>query len=110
MWLMLQQPTPDDYVIATNESHTVKDFIERAFAEIGVFIRWEGTGVEEKGYDNSSGALLVQVDPKYFRQTEVDHLRGDYTKAKQVLNWAPSITFKDLVARMVKNDILLQVV
>lgn len=106
MWQMLQPEHPEDFVIATGNSHTVKEFIELAFSQIGVEIRWEGTGVEEKGYDSSSGALLVQVDPKFFRQTEVHHLRGDASKAKERLGWNPSIGFHDLVKCMVQHDIL----
>lgn len=105
MWRMLQQTTPDDFVIATGESHTVKDFIEAAFAEIGVRLRWEGTGIEEKGYDENTNDLLVCVDPKYFRQTEVHHLRGDPTRAKNLLGWTPRVCFHDLVRRMVRYDI-----
>lgn len=105
MWRMLQQEHPDDFVVATGESHTVKEFIESAFGEIGVALRWEGVGIEEKGYDASSGSLLVQVDPKFFRQTEVHHLRGDPSKALSQLGWSPTVKFGDLVKRMVKYDI-----
>jgi GDPmannose 4,6-dehydratase len=106
MWQMLQPEHPDDYVIATGESYTVKEFIEEAFGQIGVKIAWEGTGIEEKGYDTSTGNLLVRVDPKFFRQTEVHHLRGNASKARERLGWQPSICFKDLVHRMVQYDIL----
>lgn len=106
MWKMLQQEHPDDFVVATGESHTVKEFIEAAFGEIGVELRWEGVGVEEKGYDANTGSLLVRVDPKFFRMTEVHHLRGDPSKAKALMGWYPRITFHDLVKRMVKHDIL----
>lgn len=106
MWRMLQLEHPEDFVIATGKSHTVKDFIELAFSQIGVKLHWEGMGVEEKGYDSSSGQLLVQVDPKFFRQTEVNHLCGDASKARDHLGWVPKIDFENLVERMVKHDIL----
>lgn len=108
MWRMLQQPIADDFVIATGESHTVKEFIEVAFGEIGVRLRWEGVGVEEKGYNSTTNALLVCVDPKYFRQTEVNHLRGDPSHAKNILGWTPRVAFSDLVKRMVQYDIQCQ--
>lgn len=106
MWKMLQQPRPDDFVIATGKSHTVKDFIELAFKEIGVYIRWEGIGVEEKGYDVATNELLVCIDPKFFRQTEVHELCGDPSKAAHDLEWHPNVNFPQLVHRMVMHDIV----
>lgn len=103
MWLMLQQDTADDYVIATGEQYSVRDFIDAAAAEMGMQINWEGRGVEEKGYDRD-GRCIVQVDPRYFRPAEVDTLLGDPSKAMQNLGWSPRIHFKDLVAEMVRED------
>jgi GDPmannose 4,6-dehydratase len=105
MWRMLQYDIPDDFVIGTGESHTVKEFVEAAFSAINIRIRWEGSDENEKGYDAISGALLVQVDPKYYRLTEVNHLCGDITKARTVLHWEPRMTFAKLVRRMVQYDI-----
>jgi GDPmannose 4,6-dehydratase len=87
MWRMLQQDKPSDYVLATNETHTVREFVELSFAEIGIKIEWKGSGVNEKGYDKKTGCLLVDVDPRYFRPTEVELLLGDGTKAEQELGW-----------------------
>ena len=105
MWLLLQQDEPDDFVIATGEQHTVRDFTEKAFAENGMTIRWEGTGVDEKGYDAATGKLLVSVNPKWFRPTDVDNLWGDPTKAKTVLGWNPQKTsYEELVRIMARHD------
>lgn len=104
MWRMLQQETPGDYVLATNETHTVREFVEIAFAEVGVNIRWEGEGVDEKGYDSKSGRLLVDVNPRYFRPAEVEFLWGDSTKAEQELGWKRKVSFKELVSMMVDDD------
>ncbi len=105
MWLILQQETPDDFVIATGEQHTVRDFTEKAFADNGITIRWEGTGIDEKGYDAATGKLLVSVNPQWFRPTDVDNLWGDPTKAKTVLGWNPqSTTYEQLVEIMAKHD------
>ena len=105
MWLMLQQDKPDDFVIATGETHMVREFVELAFAEVGIRIEWKGEGVDEKGIDASNGRILVEVSPAYFRPTEVDLLLGDPTKAKTVLGWNPTKTsFKDLVKIMVASD------
>ena len=98
MWLMLQQPEPDDYVLATGETHTVREFVERAFAEVGTKIEWRGTGVAEKGYDGG-GNVIVEIDPRYFRPTEVDLLIGDPSKAHKHLGWHHKIGFHDLVSR-----------
>lgn len=104
MWKMLQQERPDDYVVATGSSYTVKHFVETAFGHVGVPLRWEGSGTDEKGYHATTGQLLVAVDARYFRPTEVDSLRGDATKARTNLGWLPSISFEELVRRMVTHD------
>lgn len=106
MWLMLQHDTPEDFVIATGEQHSVREFTERAFHEIGIDLRWEGEGVEERGIDTATGRILVEVDPKYFRPAEVETLLGDPTKAKELLGWNPSKTsFEELVRIMVRHDV-----
>lgn len=103
--MMLQHDTPDDFVIATGEQHTVRDFTERAFAANGMQIRWEGTGVDEKGYDARTGKLLVSVNPQWFRPTDVNNLWGDPTKAKTVLGWNPQkTTYARLVQIMAEHD------
>jgi GDPmannose 4,6-dehydratase len=107
MWRMLQQPTPDDYVLATGESHTVRDFAERAFRYIGVEIGWRAEGVDEEGFDTKSGETRVRIDPRLYRPTEVDHLVGDATKARTALGWEAKVTFDELVARMMKHDLSL---
>ena len=105
MWLILQQDTPDDFVIATGEQHTVRDFTEKAFAANGIKLRWEGTGIEEKGYDEETGKMLVCVNEKWYRPTDVDNLWGDPTKAKTVLGWNPQKTsYEQLVEIMAKHD------
>ena len=105
MWLMLQHHTPDDFVIATGEQHTVRDFTEKAFAANGMNIRWEGTGLEEKGYDSETGKLLVSVNPAWFRPTDVNNLWGDPTKARTVLGWNPQkTTYPQLVKLMAEHD------
>ena len=105
MWLILQQDKPEDFVIATGEQHTVRDFTEKAFAANGIEIRWEGTGLEEKGYDKSTGKMLVCVNPAWFRPTDVDNLWGDPTKAKTVLGWNPQKTgYEELVRIMAEHD------
>lgn len=106
MWLMLQQDQPDDYVMATGESHTVREFVEQAFAEIGVTIGWRGRGLEEKGVDKKTNRILVEIDPRYFRPTEVDHLLGDPAKAEARLGWKAKIQFKELVNEMMQADML----
>lgn len=105
MWLMLQQEQPDDFVIATGETHAVRTFVELAFREVGINIRWQGQGVDEKGINTATGDVLVEVDPRYFRPTEVDLLLGDATKAKRILGWEPKTTLAELCAMMVKADI-----
>jgi len=105
MWRMLQQDKPDDYVLATGESHSVRDFAELAFAEIGRKIAWEGKGFDEIGRDAATGQILVRIDPARFRPAEVDELRGDPSKARRLLGWQPVTTFRDLVAEMVAADL-----
>lgn len=104
MWMMLQQDKPDDFVVATGETHTVKEFIEKAFICVGIEIEWHGSGVDEKGHDTKTGKVLVEIDPKYFRPTEVEHLLGDPTKAKEKLGWEPEVKFDELVKIMVEAD------
>jgi len=103
-WLMLQQPEPEDFVIATGEQHSVRDFVNAVCKELGIKITWRGAGLKEKGYD-SKGKCIVAVDPRYFRPTEVDSLLGDATKAMKKLGWTPKVTFKQLVAEMVSEDL-----
>jgi len=118
MWLMLQQKKPDDYVVATGESHSVREFVELAFREMGAEIRWKGKGIREKGIiseirdqrSESKGApragdVVVEVDPRYFRPTEVDELLGDASKARKVLGWEPKISFEEMISTMVKSDL-----
>jgi len=105
MWLMLQQDAPDDYVIATNETRTVRELCEMAFSHVGIELVWRGKGIDEKGYDRKTNRLLVEVDPKYFRPTEVDVLQGDYSKARQKLGWRPRVTFNEVVRMMVQHDL-----
>jgi GDPmannose 4,6-dehydratase len=105
MWMMLQQEEADDYVLASGESHSVREFVERAFAEVGRTIAWRGTGVEETGVDERSGQVLVAIDPRYFRPTEVQYLLGDASKAHQRLGWRHKTSFPDLVKEMVAADL-----
>jgi len=105
MWRMLQQDKGDDYVLATGESHSVREFVERAFACVGRTLAWRGTGVDETGVDDRDGTVLVRIDPRYFRPTEVPHLRGDPTKARTVLGWRHEIGFDALVGEMVEADL-----
>jgi GDPmannose 4,6-dehydratase len=105
MWLMLQQPQPDDYVLATGEAHSVREFVELAFTEVGIDIIWQGAGGTEQGVCRNSGRMLVQVDPRYFRPTEVDILLGDPAKARARLGWAHRVGFRDLVREMVASDL-----
>eukprot|EP00899_Mesostigma_viride_P005224 jgi/Mesvir1/14702/Mv05358-RA.1 len=109
MWLMLQVDKPDDYVIATGECHTVREFVVAAFRAAGIEIRWEGEhgSVDETGVDASNGHVIVRIDPKYFRPTEVDLLIGDSSKARSLLGWQPSVTFDGLVKEMIAEDIKL---
>ena len=105
MWMILQHPVPEDFVIATGEMHTVREFCTLAFAQAGIEIRWEGTGVDEKGIDVATGKVLVEIDPKYFRPAEVEQLLGDPTKARTLLGWNPTKTsFRELIRIMVEHD------
>ena len=104
-WLMLQQDHPEDFVIATGEQHSVRDFVNAAALELGIALRWEGEGLEEKGINQATDRCIVAVDPRYFRPTEVETLLGDPSKAKEKLGWVPKITFKELVSEMVREDL-----
>jgi len=104
-WLILQQPQPEDFVIATGEQHSVRDFLARAAAELGIKVEWRGGGLEEQGVDSGTGRVLVRIDPRYFRPTEVDALLGDATKARTKLGWKPQISFASLVREMVAEDL-----
>jgi GDPmannose 4,6-dehydratase len=105
MWSILQQSEPGDYVLATGEAHSVREFVEKAFATVGTRIEWRGEGVDEKGFDAGSGRVLVEIDPRYFRPAEVDVLVGDATKARTKLGWRHTISFDELVAEMVEADL-----
>lgn len=105
MWMILQQEKADDFVLATGETHTVRSFVENAFAEVGKTIEWTGEGVNERGIDTATGKEVVEVDPSYFRPTEVDLLLGDPSKARDVLGWEPKIRFEQLVREMVREDL-----
>jgi GDPmannose 4,6-dehydratase len=105
MWLMLQQKQPGDYVLATGEAHSVREFVERAFAHVGRTIEWRGQDVAEVGIDTKTGKVLVRVDPRYFRPNEVHELVGDASKARTMLGWTPKTTFAELVAEMVDSDL-----
>ncbi|HKO01229.1 MAG TPA: GDP-mannose 4,6-dehydratase [Thermoanaerobaculia bacterium] len=107
MWLMLQQDQADDYVVATGETHTVREFCELAFARAGMPLEWRGEGIEEKGVDAKTGRTLIEVDPRYFRPTEVDLLLGDASKAQRQLGWTPQTSFRQLVDLMVDADLAL---
>jgi GDPmannose 4,6-dehydratase len=106
MWLMLQQPAPDDYVIATGQQHSVRELIELAAAKMDIRITWKGRGVDEKGIDAATKKAIVSIDPRYFRPTEVDTLLGDATKARKKLGWEPRISFDDLITEMVTADLM----
>jgi GDPmannose 4,6-dehydratase len=105
MWLMLQQEQPDDYVVATNETRTVREFAEKAFAKVGMFIEWQGQGETEVGIDTVTGKVVIRVNPAFFRPAEVEILIGDPTKAEKKLGWKRQISFDELVERMVKHDL-----
>ncbi len=107
MWMMLQQDEPDDYVLATQEQHSVREFVELAFEYCGIELDWQGSGVDEQGTDKSTGRVLVDVNPKYFRPAEVDNLMGDFTKARTQLGWSPKTPLKELVKMMVEHDLEL---
>ena len=105
MWLIMQAAVPDDFVVSTGETHSVREFIECAFAETGVAVEWRGAGTDEIGIDGATGRVLVRVDPRYFRPAEVDLLLGDSSKARRVLGWEPTVGFRDLVRMMVRADL-----
>ena len=107
MWLMLQQDEPEDYVIATNETRTVREFVEAAFAQAGIRLQWQGTGVDETGIDQATGKTLVKVNKDFFRPAEVYQLLGNPAKAEEQLGWKREISFAELVSRMVSNDLAL---
>ncbi len=105
MWMILQQRKPDDFVLATGKTYSVREFVEIAFNEVGIKIKWEGKGINEVGKDQKTQKILIRVDKKYFRPTEVDILHGDYTKAKENLGWNPKISFQELVKEMIKSEL-----
>lgn len=107
MWLMLQQETPEDYVVATNETRTVREFVEKAFEKVGVTVQWSGTGVDETGRDAATGKVIVKVNKEFFRPAEVDILLGDPARAESKLGWKREISFDELVGRMVDTDMEL---
>ena len=105
MWLMLQQPKPDDYIIATGKQHSVREFCELAFKELGINLEWQGEGLNEKGVDKKTNKVIIEVDSKYFRPAEVESLLGDSTKAREKLGWKPKISFEELIKEMVSSDL-----
>jgi GDPmannose 4,6-dehydratase len=107
MWLMLQQTEPDDYVVATGETRSVRDFAEKVFARLNMPLEWQGAGVNEKGIDTKTGRIVIEVDPKYFRPAEVELLLGDATKAQVQMGWTPKTDLDGLVAMMTDSDLVL---
>ncbi|MCB0851296.1 MAG: GDP-mannose 4,6-dehydratase, partial [Bacteroidetes bacterium] len=105
MWLMLQQETADDYVLATGETHSVREFVELAFGEVGIALDWTGKGVDEKGINKATGEVIVEVDPRYFRPAEVELLIGDPTKAREELGWEAKVDLDEMVKIMMENDL-----
>lgn len=105
MWLMLQHDTPDDFILATNETHSVREFVEQSATHLGFDLVWQGTGADEKGIDKKTGKTIIEIDPKYFRPAEVDVLLGDYSKAKNAFGWEPKIKFAELVTLMTDADL-----
>ena len=105
MWLMLQREKPEDFVIASGDTHSVREFVEKAFRRVGIKINWKGEGIDEKGIDSKTGKILVEVDPKFFRLAEVDMLLGDASKARKKLGWEPKVKFDELVSIMVDHDL-----
>lgn len=105
MWMMLQQDQPDDYVLATNETHTVREFVEVCAKSLGFNLEWRGSGLEEEGIDNNTGKTIIKIDPNYFRPAEVDLLIGDYSKAERIMGWKPKVTFDALAKLMVEHDL-----
>jgi GDPmannose 4,6-dehydratase len=106
MWLMLQQEAPVDLVIATGKQYSVRDFVDKASGELGFDIEWTGVGLEEKGIDQKSGRVLIEVDERYFRPTEVESLLGDASKAREILGWSPKTSFNELVKEMCASDLI----
>jgi len=106
-WLMLQQDHPEDFVIATGVQYSVRDFVNKAAKAVDIEMEWKGEGVDEKGYNKATGECIVEVDPRYFRPTEVETLLGDPTKAKEKLGWVPKITLDEMVAEMVEHDLMI---
>jgi len=104
MWLMLQQDEPEEFVIATGETHSVREFCDEAFKEVGISLEWKGSGIDEKGIDRDTGKVVIEVDPRYFRPTDVEILIGDATKAREKLGWTPRVTFHELVRIMARAD------
>lgn len=102
---MLQQDKPDDYVLATNETHTVREFVDAAFKELGITVKWEGKGIDEKGYDSETGRLLVDINPEFYRPAEVEFLWGNPSKAEHALGWKRKVNFEGLVAMMMDHDL-----
>ena len=107
MWLILQQDKPNDYVIASHETHTVREFVERAFRCVEIDIKWQGSGTDEVGIDSATGKVIVKINPKFYRPAEVDLLLGNPAKAETELGWVRKVSFPELVERMVKNDLEL---
>ena len=107
MWLMMQHDTPEDFVLATGKKVSVRRFVEMSFSEVGIQLRWEGTGVDEKGIDIASGKVVVEIDPRYFRPSEVDLLVGDASKAEKLLGWKPKHSVEELCKEMVASDMRL---
>jgi GDPmannose 4,6-dehydratase len=107
MWMMMQQPQGDDYVLATGETHTVREFVEQSFAHVGIAIEWKGKAENEQGVEKKTGRVLVKVDPRYYRPTEVEFLQGDAAKAKKNLGWVPETSFSELVRDMMESDLLV---
>ena len=108
MWMMLQMKKPDDYVIATNKSYTVRKFIEETYKALGIKIKWSGKGIKEKAIDTKTKKIIIKVNPKYFRPNEVDNLRGSPLKAQKELKWKPKINFKNLIKEMIEYELKLQ--
>ena len=105
MWLMLQAKKPNDYVIATGKSYSVRQFVKEAFSYVGISIKWRGKGLNEEGFDSKTKKILVKIDPIYFRPTDIKELRGNASKAKKELNWRPKTSFKKLVEEMMESDL-----
>ena len=105
MWMMLQAPSPDDYIVATGENHSVREFCEVAFKEVGIDIEWQGEGIEEKGIDKKTNKVVIDIDPQYFRPVEVESLLGDNSKIRENLGWNPKTSFSELVKLMIESDL-----